>query len=52
MAHLMTFTKRKYFNYGFYTYQTKASNPGNTVAATNPVFDQQPVGSYSFDKPN
>ena len=35
----MTSTNRIYFNYGFYAYQAKARNPGNTVAATNPVFD-------------
>ncbi len=35
----MTSTNRIYFNYGFYAYQAKARNPGNTLAATNPVFD-------------
>ena len=35
----MTSTNRIYFNYGLYAYQAKARNPGNTVAATNPVFD-------------
>ena len=33
---LMTKTNR---NYGFYAYQTKARNPGNTAVATKPVFD-------------
>ena len=43
----MTSTNRKYSNYGFMyfkrklenAYQLKARNQGNTVAATNPVFD-------------
>ena len=35
----MSSTNKIYFNYGFYAYQTKARNPGNTVAATNPVFN-------------
>ena len=35
----MTSTNGIYFIYGFYAYQTKARNPGNTVAATNPVFN-------------
>ena len=41
MTALMTSKNRKLFNYGFmqYAYQTKARNPGNTEAATNPVFD-------------
>ena len=31
--------KWKMFQLWVYVYQTKASNPGNTVEATNPVFD-------------
>ena len=31
--------KQKIFQLWLYAYQTKASNPGNTVAATNLVFD-------------
>ena len=31
--------KYKMFQLWLYAYQTKARNPGNTVAATNPVFD-------------
>ena len=31
--------KMKVFSLWFYAYQTKARNQGNTVAATNPVFD-------------
>ena len=35
----MTSTSRKYFKLWLNAYQTKARNPGNTVAATDPVFD-------------
>ena len=31
--------KQKIFQLWLYAYQTKAKNPGNTVAATNPLFD-------------
>ena len=31
--------KMKLFKLWLYAYQTKARNPGNTVVATNPVFD-------------
>jgi len=33
------FHKLKIFQLWLYAYQTKARNIGNTVAATNPVFD-------------
>ena len=31
--------KQKMFKLWLHAYQTKARNPGNTVAATDPVFD-------------
>ena len=31
--------KNKMFQLWLHAYQTKGGNPGNTVAATNPVFD-------------
>ena len=46
----MTSTNRIYFNRGFYAYQTKARNPGNTVVATNTVFDLLMI-SYDLEWP-
>ena len=35
----MTSTNKKYFNYDLMHIKRKLGNAGNTVAATNPVFD-------------
>ena len=38
------------FELWLYAYQTKARNQGNTVAATNPVFDLK-ITSYDLKQP-
>jgi len=41
----------KMFKLWLYAYQTKARNPGNTVVATNAVFDLLITGFLAYNTP-